>query len=44
MTIEELILKGRELKSTIYLFDEHIGYEFYKSNSRKRRLYRALRA
>ena len=32
MTIEELILKGRELKSTIYLFDEHIGYEFYKSN------------
>ena len=32
MTIEELILKGRELKSTIYLFDEHIGYKFYKSN------------
>ena len=32
MTIDELILKGRELKSTIYLSDKYMGHSFYKSD------------
>ena len=32
MTIDELILKGRELKNTIYLYNEYVGYKFYNSN------------